>query len=98
MNPTMPSRQIESFAGLPTSDRKARRLGIGIVGVTFGLFGTWAALAPLDGAAFAPGVGGSLTGGYDEGVLGGAGLAGGRKPRGTRQGGGVVGGRVKKKA
>lgn len=56
MNPTMPSRQIESFAGLPISDRKARRLGIGIVGVTFGLFGTWAALAPLDGAAFAPGV------------------------------------------
>ncbi|MEK1837535.1 MAG: HlyD family type I secretion periplasmic adaptor subunit, partial [Pseudomonas sp.] len=52
----MPSRQIESFAGLPTSDRKARRLGIGIVGVTFGLFGTWAALAPLDGAAYAPGV------------------------------------------
>ena len=56
MNPTMPSRQIESFAGLPISDRKARRLGIGIVGVTFGLFGTWAALAPLDGAAYAPGV------------------------------------------
>ncbi|RON14921.1 HlyD family type I secretion periplasmic adaptor subunit [Pseudomonas frederiksbergensis] len=52
----MPSRQIESFAGLPISDRKARRLGIGIVGVTFGLFGTWAALAPLDGAAYAPGV------------------------------------------
>jgi epimerase transport system membrane fusion protein len=56
MNPLMPSRQIESFADLPVSDRKARRLGLGIVGVTFGLFGTWAALAPLDGAAFAPGV------------------------------------------
>ncbi|WP_095083686.1 HlyD family type I secretion periplasmic adaptor subunit [Pseudomonas sp. Irchel s3h17] len=52
----MPSRQIESFADLPIADRKIRRLGIAIVGVTFGLFGTWAALAPLDGAAFAPGV------------------------------------------
>jgi membrane fusion protein, epimerase transport system len=56
MNPTMPSRRIDSFADLPTSDRKVRRLGMGIVGVTFGLFGTWAALAPLDGAAYAPGV------------------------------------------
>ncbi|AZD08980.1 Type I secretion membrane fusion protein, HlyD family [Pseudomonas chlororaphis] len=55
MNP-MPSRQIESFSDLPVSDRKAHRLGMGIVGVTFGLFGTWAALAPLDGAAYAPGV------------------------------------------
>ena len=56
MNPTMPSRQIESFADLPIADRKIRRLGLGIVGVTFGLFGTWAAIAPLDGAAYAPGV------------------------------------------
>ncbi|AZD73971.1 Type I secretion membrane fusion protein, HlyD family [Pseudomonas chlororaphis subsp. aurantiaca] len=55
MNP-MPDRQIESFSDLPVSDRKAHRLGMGIVGVTFGLFGTWAALAPLDGAAYAPGV------------------------------------------
>ncbi|QQZ39845.1 HlyD family type I secretion periplasmic adaptor subunit [Pseudomonas sp. SK3(2021)] len=52
----MPDRRIESFSELPVSDRKAHRLGIGIVGVTFGLFGTWAALAPLDGAAYAPGV------------------------------------------
>ncbi|MBP5077259.1 HlyD family type I secretion periplasmic adaptor subunit [Pseudomonas chlororaphis] len=52
----MPNRQIESFSDLPVSDRKAHRLGIGIVGLTFGLFGTWAALAPLDGAAYAPGV------------------------------------------
>ncbi|MNQ38896.1 Type I secretion system membrane fusion protein PrsE [compost metagenome] len=56
MNPTIPGRQIESFADLPIADRKIRRLGIAIVGVTFGLFGTWAAIAPLDGAAFAPGV------------------------------------------
>lgn len=56
MNPKMPDRQIDSLADLPTSDRKVRRLGVAIVGVTFGLFGTWAALAPLDGAAYAPGV------------------------------------------
>ncbi len=56
MNPKMPDRQIDSLADLPTSDRKVRRLGVVIVSVTFGLFGTWAAFAPLDGAAYAPGV------------------------------------------
>ncbi|AKA23988.1 hemolysin secretion protein D [Pseudomonas chlororaphis] len=44
------------MAHLPVSDRKVRRLGLGIIGLTFGLFGTWAAVAPLDGAAYAPGV------------------------------------------
>ncbi|KPG94944.1 hemolysin secretion protein D [Pseudomonas sp. RIT-PI-q] len=52
----MPSHQTDSFAELPTSDRNIRRLGFGVVLVTFGLFGTWAAIAPLDGAAYAPGV------------------------------------------
>jgi len=56
MNRTIPSRQTDSFAELPTSDHSLRRLGVGIVVVTFGLFGTWAAVAPLDGAAYAPGV------------------------------------------
>ncbi|WP_347905196.1 HlyD family type I secretion periplasmic adaptor subunit [Pseudomonas purpurea] len=56
MNRTTPSHQIDSFADLAVSDRKVRRLGFGIVLVTFGLFGTWAAIAPLDGAAYAPGV------------------------------------------
>ncbi|MFQ6556299.1 HlyD family type I secretion periplasmic adaptor subunit [Pseudomonas sp. Lb2C1-1] len=56
MNPMVPIRQIESFADLPTSDRKIRRLGVVIIAVIFGLFGTWAAVAPLDGAAYAPGV------------------------------------------
>ena len=50
------SNQTDSFADLPISDRKTRRLGFGIVFVTFGLFGTWAAFAPLDGAVYAPGV------------------------------------------
>jgi epimerase transport system membrane fusion protein len=41
---------------LPTSDAKTRRLGFGIIFVVFGIFGTWAAFAPLDSAANAPGV------------------------------------------
>lgn len=46
----------DTFADLPTSDRSVRRIGFYIVFVTFGLFGGWAAFAPLDGAAYAPGV------------------------------------------
>lgn len=41
---------------LETTDRKPRLLGTIIVAVTFGIFGTWAAVAPLDSAALAPGV------------------------------------------
>ena len=44
------------FDGVPVSDTKSRRVGFWIVFVTFGLFGTWAAFAPLDSAAYAPGV------------------------------------------
>lgn len=46
----------DHLADLPTSDHATRRLGFSIVFVTFGVFGTWAAFAPLDGAAYAPGV------------------------------------------
>lgn len=56
MNPMIPSPQTDSFADLAVSDRKIRRLGFGIVLAIFGVFGTWAAIAPLDGAAYAPGV------------------------------------------
>ncbi len=38
------------------SDKKPRRLGLIILLITFGIFGTWAALAPLDSASMAPGV------------------------------------------
>lgn len=41
---------------LEISDRKPRRLGALIVAITFGVFGTWAAFAPIDSAALAPGV------------------------------------------
>ncbi|MBI6556894.1 HlyD family type I secretion periplasmic adaptor subunit [Pseudomonas veronii] len=50
------SKPDDNFDDVPTSDNKARRIGYGIVIVVFGLFGTWAALAPLDSAAYAPGV------------------------------------------
>lgn len=52
----MPSLPVESLADLPVSDLKVRRVGLTIVAATFGLFGTWAAVAPLDGAVYAPGV------------------------------------------
>ncbi|PQP01666.1 HlyD family type I secretion periplasmic adaptor subunit [Pseudomonas frederiksbergensis] len=52
----MLSHQTDNFADLAVSDRKIRRLGFGIVLMTFGVFGTWAAVAPIDGAAYAPGV------------------------------------------
>ncbi|MDU8627966.1 MULTISPECIES: HlyD family type I secretion periplasmic adaptor subunit [Pseudomonas syringae group] len=41
---------------MPTSDRGIRRVGVAIVLVTFGLFGTWAALAPLGNAVYGSGV------------------------------------------
>lgn len=41
---------------LPIDDRQTRRLGYCILFVTFGLFGGWATLAPLDGAVLAPAV------------------------------------------
>ncbi|NAT58840.1 HlyD family type I secretion periplasmic adaptor subunit [Pseudomonas syringae] len=41
---------------MPTSDRGIRRIGVAIVLVTFGLFGTWAALAPLGNAVYGTGV------------------------------------------
>lgn len=46
----------EIFAGLPISDKQVRLMGFTIVFLTFGIFGTWAAFAPLDSAAVAPGV------------------------------------------
>lgn len=44
------------FSGLPISDHRVRFVGMLVVLVTFGLFGSWAAFAPLDSAAMAPGV------------------------------------------
>jgi epimerase transport system membrane fusion protein len=46
----------EHSDGIPTSDRGIRRIGLTIVFVMFGLFGTWAAFAPLDNAVYGTGV------------------------------------------
>ena len=53
---TIITTAADNFSALPTSDAKTRRLGFGIIFVVFGIFGTWAAVAPLDSAASAPGV------------------------------------------
>ena len=45
-----------SSAALPIDDRPIRRVGYVMLLVTFSLFGGWAALAPLDSSALAPGV------------------------------------------
>ncbi|WP_256244120.1 HlyD family type I secretion periplasmic adaptor subunit [Pseudomonas sp. NFACC45] len=44
------------MSGLPIDDKPVRRIGYLMLLVTFGLFGGWATLAPLDSAALAPGV------------------------------------------
>ena len=56
MNRMTLSKPDDHFDDVPTSDRHARRVGFFIVIVVFGLFGGWAALAPLDSAASAQGV------------------------------------------
>lgn len=44
-----------NFDDMPTSDRGIRRIGLTIVFVTFGIFGTWAAFAPLSNAVHGSG-------------------------------------------
>jgi epimerase transport system membrane fusion protein len=42
--------------GMITSMEGPKRIGLTLLFLVFGVFGVWSALAPLDGAAFAPGV------------------------------------------
>ncbi|NEV61105.1 HlyD family type I secretion periplasmic adaptor subunit [Thiorhodococcus minor] len=56
VNPSHVEDHDGDNAPLPTSDRKERIVGLLILLITFGGFGTWAALAPLDGAVVAQGV------------------------------------------
>lgn len=56
MKQNMITTAADNFQDLPISDTKTRRVGFAIIFVVFGLFGTWAAVAPLDSAANAPGV------------------------------------------
>lgn len=48
--------QDKGAQALETSDKKPRTIGLIILLITFGIFGTWAAFAPLDSASLAPGV------------------------------------------
>lgn len=56
MDKTLPAVGAESALAVPVEDRPIRWIGYAILFVTFGLFGSWATLAPLDSAALAPGV------------------------------------------
>lgn len=44
-----------NFDDMPTSDRGIRRVGFTIIFITFGIFGTWAAVAPLSNAVHGAG-------------------------------------------
>lgn len=50
------SKAEGEFSELPISDAGVRAVGLTVVFLTFGVFGSWAAFAPLDSAAIAPGV------------------------------------------
>ncbi|MCV4282060.1 HlyD family type I secretion periplasmic adaptor subunit [Pseudomonas capsici] len=54
--PHTQTNKVDDFTDLPISDHKIRYLGYGILIIVFGVFGTWSAIAPLDGAVHAPGV------------------------------------------
>lgn len=56
MNRSVQTTAPVAAPSLPINDRPVRRIGYFILFVTFGLFGGWAALAPLDSAALGPGV------------------------------------------
>src|SRR5690606_38383797 len=56
MNQQVALHNTVATTELETSDKKPRTIGIIILLVTFGLFGTWAAFAPLDSASLASGV------------------------------------------
>ena len=45
-----------NFDDMPVSDRGIRRIGFTIIFVTFGIFGTWAAVAPLSNAVHGSGI------------------------------------------
>jgi membrane fusion protein, epimerase transport system len=52
-NPQLPSQIARP---MPVDDRPYRRLGLLVLLLAFGLFGGWAALAPLDSAVVSPGL------------------------------------------
>jgi len=55
MNLTESKESSNPLSEVITSMEGAKRCGLALFAIVFGVFGLWAALAPLDGAAFAPG-------------------------------------------
>lgn len=56
MTPATPAVPMTINHLPPIADLPVRKIGFAVIFVTFGLFGSWATLAPLDSAALAPGV------------------------------------------
>ncbi len=52
----VPATAPAAVAGVETGIERPRQIGLAIAFLVFGVFGLWAALAPIDGAAFAPGI------------------------------------------
>jgi epimerase transport system membrane fusion protein len=50
------TQSVNSGQELQTDDRPIRMIGFVILFVTFGVFGVWSFVAPIDGSALAPGV------------------------------------------
>lgn len=51
-----PAANNTTSTALRTDDRSIRNIGAAIVFVSFGIFGVWAFLAPMDSSALAPGI------------------------------------------
>jgi epimerase transport system membrane fusion protein len=49
-------KNLEDGAVLNIDDQQAKLIGLGVIFITFVVFGGWAYLAPLSSAALAPGV------------------------------------------
>lgn len=56
MKEKLEQNNVAGTSGLQTNDRPIRNIGFTIILVTFGIFGTWSYLAPLDSSALAPGI------------------------------------------
>jgi len=56
MNNELIENNVSAQEMLQTDDMPIRMVGLTILLLTFGVFGTWSVVAPIDGAALAPGV------------------------------------------
>lgn len=56
MNDKLLRNEVSTFDVLKTDDMPLRMMGVAIIFLAFGVFGTWSVIAPIDGSALAPGV------------------------------------------